>query len=124
LPDESNCFGEIALTCHRQATVHGVVFEILVGSENRVGRLARFADDYRRRAVSGSGKASQLGSLTDQIQRLRPVRTRQFGGIPCMPGRRRGAEDVGAITVAPDTFRPASLFATRRAMGGQQILRN
>jgi hypothetical protein len=40
LPDVSNVFAGIAQSIHagdRQATLHGVVFDILVGSERRVG---------------------------------------------------------------------------------------
>jgi hypothetical protein len=40
LPDVSKCFAGIAQSIHasdHHATLHGVVFDILVGSERRVG---------------------------------------------------------------------------------------
>src|SRR3979490_2179948 len=53
LPDVSKCFRGIAQSIHasdHHATLHGVVFDILVGSEHRVGLAAVFADDDCRMA--------------------------------------------------------------------------
>src|SRR3979411_3519075 len=55
LPDVSNVFAGIAQSIHasgHHATLHGVVFDILVGSEHRVGLAAVFVfpDDDRRMA--------------------------------------------------------------------------
>jgi hypothetical protein len=40
LPDVSKCFRRIAHARDHRANLHGVVFNILVGSESRVGRWA------------------------------------------------------------------------------------
>ena len=53
MPDVSKCFrGDRSKHPGRDhhATLHGVVFDILVGSENRVGLAAVFPDDGRRMA--------------------------------------------------------------------------
>jgi hypothetical protein len=45
LPDVSKCFRGLAQSIHasdHHATLHGVVFDILVGSEHRVGLAAVF----------------------------------------------------------------------------------
>jgi hypothetical protein len=53
LPDVSKCFRGIAQSIHARdhhATLHGVVFDILVESESRVGLAAVFPVDDRRMA--------------------------------------------------------------------------
>jgi hypothetical protein len=46
--------------CQRhQATLHGVVFDILVGSEHRVGLAAVFPDDDRRLACRAVARAQR-----------------------------------------------------------------
>jgi hypothetical protein len=51
--DVSKCFRGIAQSIHasnHHATLHGVVFDILVGSEHRVGLAAVFPVDDRSMA--------------------------------------------------------------------------
>ena len=64
LPDVSNCFRRIGSASERHATLHGVVFDILVGSEHRVGLAAVFPDtDHRmaRLAVVGGRSDGRRG---------------------------------------------------------------
>jgi hypothetical protein len=65
-PTCQNVFAGFAQSIHasdHHATLHGVVFDILVGSENSVGLAAVFSDDDRRmacRAVAREPRGSLL----------------------------------------------------------------
>ena len=71
------------------ATLHGVVFDILVGSEHRVGLAAVFADDDRRMACRAVAREPRA--------RLRPEAS--------APVRLR----FRFAQAAPDTLRPDGL---------------
>ncbi len=68
LPDVSKCFRGIAQSIHasdHHATLHGVVFDILVGSTSRVGLAAVFPVDDRRMACRAVAREPRA--------RLRPL---------------------------------------------------
>src|SRR5882757_9684178 len=75
-PTCQNVFAGFAQSIHasdRHATLHGVVFDILVGSESRVGLAAVFPDDDRRmacRAVAREPRA-RLRPEASALVRLR-----------------------------------------------------
>jgi hypothetical protein len=83
LPDVSKCFRGVAQSIHasdHHATLHGVVFDILVGSERRVGLAAIFPADRsppgpRLRGPGGLQSAYGLDPATPPSRSASRLRT-------------------------------------------------
>jgi hypothetical protein len=60
----SNVFADKASMPATHATLHGVVFDILVGSEHSVGLAAVFPDDDRRMACRGAARGCGPSTLS------------------------------------------------------------
>src|SRR5216684_9289350 len=72
LPDVSKCFRGITQSIHasdHHATLHGVVFDILVESENRVGLAAVFPVDDRGDGLPSRSSRAARPAFAERLRR-------------------------------------------------------
>ena len=83
-------FAQSVHASDHHATLHGVVFDILVGSEHRVGLAAVFPDDDRRMACRAVARGhARLRPSGLRRGSLHSLRERRLVGLPGLePGTR------------------------------------
>ncbi len=67
LPDVSKCLRGVAQAGDRQATLHGVVFDILVGSENHVGLGRPPLSPHHAAAISSGTRAPVMKATASDM---------------------------------------------------------